>query len=148
MVGFVNESYFLYNKNNMTEQTFKTEINTLISVYGSISYFDKKSINVELVEIWVQIVSFNGKLKLSVVKNKIKNTLDFQLTKINGTPSVLNDKKIHSFSFTEKGSTRKLKIMNERIKAVIIRGQQKFDLYDGFNPVQIQIDDNRILNTL
>ena len=51
MVGFVNESYFLYNKNNMTEQTLKTEINTLISVYGSISYFDKKSINVELVEI-------------------------------------------------------------------------------------------------
>ena len=45
MVRFVNESYFLYNKNNMTEQTFKTEINTLISVYGSISYFDKKSIN-------------------------------------------------------------------------------------------------------
>ena len=96
----------------------------------------------------MQIVSFNGKLKLSVVKNKIKNALDFPLTKINGTPSVLNDQKIRSFSFTEKGSKRKLKIMNERIKAVIIRGQQKFDLYDGFNPVQIQIDDNRILNTL
>ena len=38
--------------------------------------------------------------------------------------------------------------MNERIKAVIIRGQQKFDIYDGFNPVQIQIDDNRVLNTV
>ena len=53
MVGFVNESYFLYNKKNMIEQTFATEINTLISVYVSISYFDKKSINVELVEIAV-----------------------------------------------------------------------------------------------
>ena len=62
MVGFVNESYFLYNKKNMIEQTLTTEINTLISVYGSISYFDKKSIKVELVEIAVQIVYFNNPL--------------------------------------------------------------------------------------
>ena len=62
MVGFVNESYFLYNKKNMIEQTLTTEINTLISVYGSISYFGKKSIKVELVEIAVQIVYFNNPL--------------------------------------------------------------------------------------
>ena len=52
----------------MIEQTFITEINKLISVYGSISYFDKKSIN-EAVE---KTVSFNNPLKFSVVKNTIK----------------------------------------------------------------------------
>ena len=31
---------------------------------------------------------------------------------------------------------------------VIVRGQQKFDLYDVLNPVQIQINNGRILNTL
>ena len=72
----------------MIEQTFITEINKLISVYGSISYFDKKSISEA-----VEIVSFSNPLKFFVVKNMIKNTLDYQLTKINGNLFVLNDKK-------------------------------------------------------
>ena len=72
----------------MIEQTFITEINKLISVYGSISYFDKKSISKA-----VEIVSFSNPLKFFVVKNMIKNTLDYQLTKINGNLLVLNDKK-------------------------------------------------------
>ena len=49
-VSFVNESYFLYDKSNIIEETFITEINKLISVYDSISYCDKNSIN-EVVEI-------------------------------------------------------------------------------------------------
>ena len=49
-VSFVNESYFLYDKSNMIEEIFITEINKLISVYDSISYCDKNSIN-EVVEI-------------------------------------------------------------------------------------------------
>ena len=72
----------------MIEQTFITKINKLISVYGSISYFDKKSISEA-----VEIVSFSNPLKFFVVKNMIKNTLDYQLTKINGNLLVLNDKK-------------------------------------------------------
>ena len=36
--------------------------------------------------------------------------------------------------------------MSEPIETVIIRGQQKFDLYDVLNPVQIEIKDGRILN--
>lgn len=84
----MNESYFLYDKSNMIEETFITEINKLIFVYDSISYCDKNSIN-EVVEI----VSFNNPLKYSAVKNTIKNTLDFQLTKINRNFPVLIDKK-------------------------------------------------------
>ena len=76
----------------MIEQTFITEINKLISVYGSISYFNKKSVNQA-----VEIVSFDNPLKFSVVKNKIKNTLSFQLTKIDGTLPILKDKKYISF---------------------------------------------------
>ena len=72
----------------MIEQTFITEINKLISVYGSISYFEKKSKSEA-----VEIVSFSNPLKFFVVKNMIKNTLDYQLTKINGNLLVLNDKK-------------------------------------------------------
>ena len=37
-VSFVFESYFLYDKNSGIEPTLVTEINKLISVYGSVSY--------------------------------------------------------------------------------------------------------------
>ena len=102
----------------MIEQTFVTEINKLISVYGYISYFDKKSIYEA-----VEIVSFMNPLKFSVVKDTIKTASDFQLTNIKGNLPVLNDKKILNFSFTEIGNKRKLK-MNEPIQTVIIRGHQ------------------------
>ena len=114
-VSFASESYFLYNKSNVIEPTLITEINKLISVYGSISYFDKKSAN----DI-VKIIPFNNPLKFSMVKNTIKNTLEFQVTNINGTLPPLEDKKVHNFYLTER---KRSKIMAEPIETVIIRGQ-------------------------
>ena len=98
-----------------------------MSVYGSTSYFNKKAVN----EI-VQIISFNNPLKVLVSKDTIKNTLDFQLTKIDGNLPKLNDKKIYNFSLTEIGPKRKAQ-MNELIERVIIKGQQKFNLQDVLN---------------
>ena len=132
----------MHNKINVIEQTFVTEISKLISVYGSISFFNKKSVNEK-----VHIVLFNNSLKFTVLKDTIKNTLDFQLTKIDGTLPKLNDKQIHHSSLTEVGKTRKAQMI-EPIKTVIIRGQEKFGLHDFLNPVQIKINDDRILNIL
>ena len=140
--SFVNESCFLYDKSKIIEQTFITEINKLIFVYGSTSYFNKKTAN----EI-VQIISFNRPLKFLVSKDTIKSTLDFQLTKIDGNLPKLNGKKIYNFSLTEIETKRKTQ-MNEPVETVIIRGQQKSDLQDVLNPVQIEINDDRILNIL
>ena len=134
-VSFVNESYFLYDKSKIIEQTFMTKINMLISVYGSTTYFNKKAAN----KI-IQTISFNSPLKFLVSKDTIKNTLDFQLTKFDGNLPKLNDKKISNFSLTENGSKKAQ--MNEPVETVIIRGQQKFDFHDVLNPVQIEIKDH------
>ena len=40
------------------------------------------------------------------------------------------------------------KQMNEPIGKVIVRGQQKFDLHDILNPIEIEINDDKILNIL
>ena len=69
------------------------------------------------------------------------------MTKNDGNVPILNDKKINNFSFTGIGNKTKLN-MNEPIETVIIRGQQKFDPYDVLNPVQIEINNDRILNVL
>ena len=42
---------------------------------------------------------------------------------------------------------QKEKKMNEPIETILVRGQQKFDLHDILNPIDIEINDDRILNT-
>ena len=71
----------------------------------------------------------------------------FSTVKNNGNLPILNDKKIYNFSSTEIGTKRKAQI-KEPIGTVIIRSQQQFDLQDGLNPVQIEINDERILNII
>ena len=60
----------------MIEQTFITEINKLIYVYGAICYFDEKSINEA-----VEIVSFNNLFKFSVVNKNDKKCPRFSAYK-------------------------------------------------------------------
>ena len=43
---------------------------------------------------------------------------------------------------------KRKKQMNEPIETAIVRGQQKFDLYDILNLVKIDINNDRTLNTL
>ena len=82
----------MYNKNSLLEKFFVTEINKLISVYGSISCFGKK-----LDEI-AELVSSNNSLEFDLKKNTVKISRNFQLTKVNGTNITLIDKNMHRFS--------------------------------------------------
>ena len=41
--NFINESYFLYDKNNLIKKTYITALNKLIALYGSFSYFSEKT---------------------------------------------------------------------------------------------------------
>ena len=45
VVYYINESYSLYDKNDLIKETFITALNKKISIYGSISYFNKKTKN-------------------------------------------------------------------------------------------------------
>ena len=45
------------------------------------------------------------------------------------------------------GKKRKLD-MSQPIETVIVRAQQNFDITGGLNPVQIEIEDDRIINIL
>ena len=67
---FANESYFFYDKSNLIKQAFFTEIKKLPTIYGSISYFDKKGSNEA-----AQIILLNNTLNFLALKNTIKNSL-------------------------------------------------------------------------
>ena len=84
-------------------------------------------------------------MKFFVNKDKNKNSLSFQLTNVNGKIPKLKDKKVHNFSLTKIGQKRKRQ-MPEPIETVFIWAQQSFEIAGGLNPVQIEIEDDRMLN--
>ena len=72
-----------------------------MSIYGFISCI-KKTINEK-----AQILSSSEQLRFNIENDTIKNSLDFQLTKVNGANAEIIDKKIHHFSVTKIGKKRK-----------------------------------------
>ena len=107
-----------------------------------IRYFNKKTEN----EIF-KIISPENLLKFFVNKNTNKDSLSFQLTSISGNLPTLKDKKIHNLSLTKIGRKSKLP-MQEPIETIIIRAQQNFEIVGGLNPIQIEIEDDRVVNML
>ena len=137
---YINESYFLYDKSDLIKGTFITTLTKKVLIYGSISYFNKKTEN----DIF-KIITPERFLKFDVEKNATKNSLSFQRTNISGELPKLKDKNIYNLSLTRIGEKRKRQ-MAEPIETVLIHAQYSFEIAGGQNPVQIEIDDERILN--
>ena len=55
--------------------------------------------------------------------------------------------KIHNFSVTRLGKKRQLP-MQEPIETIMVQAQQNFDVVGRLNPIQTEIEDDRILNAL
>ena len=72
---YINKSYFLYDKSGSIVQRFITTLNKKISIYSSISHFNKKTKN----DI-IKIVDPEEFLKFYVKKDTLKDSLNFQLT--------------------------------------------------------------------
>ena len=140
--NFINESYFLYDKSYLIKKTFFTAINKTLSIYGSFSNFSGK-----IAEKEIKLLDVSNFLKFYIERRSLKKSFNFQLAHINRKNPKIKDKKIHNFSITRLGKKRKLD-MSQPIETVSIRAQQTFDLIGGLNPVQIEIEDDRIKNIL
>ena len=80
-------------------------------------------------------------MKFFVDKDKNKNYLSFQLTKINEKIPKLQEKKVHNLSLTRIGQKRKRE-MTETVETVIIRAQQNFEIAGDLNLVQIEMEND------
>ena len=140
--NFINESYFLYDKSYLIKKTFFTAINKTLSIYGSFSNFSGK-----IAEKEIKLLDVSNFLKFYIERRSLKKSFNFQLAHINRKNPKIKDKKIHNFSIIRLGKKRKLD-MSQPIETVSIRAQQTFDLIGGLNPVQIEIEDDRIKNIL
>ena len=69
---FINETFFLYDKNDLIKETFITAVQKKISIHSSISYLDTKTENETF-----KIVSPEEYLKFFVDKDKSKKFLKF-----------------------------------------------------------------------
>ena len=77
-------------------------------------------------------------------KDKLKDSLEFQLTIVNGHIPTLRDSKIYNFLLSRIGKKRKRQ-MQEPAESVIIRVQQNFDVNGELNPVKIELEDDTMI---
>ena len=111
-------------------------------LYDSFSYFSGTTTATNL-----KLISSSDFLRFLVEKKSLKENLKLQLAHIDGSEVKTSDKKIHDFPITKLGKRRKI-IMAELIEIIVIRAQQDFDIVGGLNPIQIEIENDRIINTL
>ena len=78
-------------------------------------------------------------------KNPLKDNISLQLAHVEGSEVKTCDKKTNHFSITKLGK-RKKAFMLEPAETIIIKAQQNFDVVRGLNPIQIEIEGNRIIN--
>ena len=127
----------------MIKKTFITALNKEISIYGSFNFFTGK----KLVKEKLNLLDVSNHLKFFVEKKSIRKNLKLHLAYINGSKVNTSDQKIHGFSITRFGK-RKRNMLTEPIETLIIRAQQDFDVVGGLNPIQVEITDSQIINTL
>ena len=77
-------------------------MNKKISIYGSISYFNKKTKNGIN-----KVICPKEFLKFNVKEDTLKESLNFQPTNINRQIPQLEDSKIYNFSLSSIGKKRK-----------------------------------------
>ena len=77
-------------------------------------------------------------------KDKLKDSLDFHMTIVNGQIPTLRDSKIYNFLLSRIGKKRKRQ-MQEPAESVIIRVQQNFDVNGELNPVKIELEDDTMI---
>ena len=114
----------LYDKSDLIKETYITTLNKKISIYDSISCFNKKKKTDN--EIF-KIIRPKNLLKFFVNKNTSKDSLSFQLTSISGNLPSLKDKKNYNLSLKRIERKRKLPTQGP-VETAIIRVQQNFEI--------------------
>lgn len=116
-----------------------TALSRKILIYGSINYFDQKTED----EI-SQIVTPEKFLRFYVNKGTVKDILKFQLKSVSGKLPKLKDKKL----FVDTNSHKKKKTDSRAIRNSNYMWSTKFEINGWLNPIEIEIDDDRVLNAL
>ena len=129
----------MYDNRNVIKRSFITELNKFFINLRLSKLFWRKKSNQP-----AHIISANNRLEFFLEENKTKDSLDLQLTKVDGTFPEITDKKIHEFSVAQIGKKRKM----ELIHTIIVRSQQDIEFHDQLNPTEIKITNDTFINRL
>ena len=110
---FFNKSFFLYDKSNIVKKSFLTEINKFLSIFGSITFSGHVKNNL------LPISSSEKPIEFFLEANNLKDLLELQLTKIDGTFLQTKDKKLHEFFIVQIGKKRN---MQKPLDSLFVRG--------------------------
>ena len=90
---FINKSYFFDDESNLIMNTCIVGLNKTISIYGSFSYFQGKTLNENLT-----LLDATNSLKFLVGRDTTRDKLKFKLTNVSRNIPEIKDNKVYYFS--------------------------------------------------
>ena len=130
------ESYFLYDQNNIAKTSFVNKINRFLPMFCSFSFFGSTETE------QLQLISPKNAQSFYVEKSTLKKEIDLQIVHVSGEDLITKDKKLHEILITKINKNKNIKV----IDFLLIRGQQGFEEGKEINPIDIKIENNRIQN--
>ena len=131
------KSFILYDNNNVIKETFFTEIKKNISSYGMISInynYDNKS-----------LINWQNRLEFTFKNDINEEFLTFQLENaIEPKTVATEDSKMTNITILKLDELIKKKI----VTSFFIQGLQKFDKFKTLNPLNIQVIDTNIRDSI
>ena len=131
------KNFILYDNNNVIKETFFTEIKRNISSYGMISInynYDNKS-----------LINWQNRLEFAFKNDINEEFLTFQLEDaIEPKTVATEDSKMTNITILKLDELLKKKIVNN----FFIQGLQRFDKFKTLNPLNIQVIDTNIRDSI
>ena len=132
--------FFLYDNSNFIAPTLLTEFNKEVQLYGEVdvnSYSDNSLI---------RLIEPKTALKFNLNKSVYKEDLQFQLEDIRQKETSIKDRQIHNLTILIMPLRRRKQYM--LVDSIKIIGFANFQSYDKLNPINITIENNKLISYL
>ena len=88
----IQNSFFLYDRSNITKKAFVNEINEFLTIMCSFGYFGKTT-DIQNIDL----ISSKNAQKFYIQKNTVRDRLDFELKHASGTDLETDDNKLYEY---------------------------------------------------
>ena len=100
----------------------------------------------------VNVINLRNKLAFFAHQKTFREDIMQQLTKLDGELADINDTKIKDFAVlsTERPKRTRQKIRTDKkiVETILVRSVQSFYKFELLNPIEIKIEEDKILNKL
>ena len=131
-------TFFLYDNQNIMNETFVSEVGKKISLIGGVWYFVKPGSSGK-----IELVTSKNKFKFNVKENQILSLFSIGIAPVMASKNIrFKQEKIKNILIISAPAKTRKRKMTEVVETLLIKALQNVDNYTVLNPLDIDIRSN------